>query len=406
MRAVAAQLGIDQGDLPGLIVACRSWRGAGLATRGSAASRVGGGGCDATAFSRGGGRLWAASRFGRRGQQFLPVELAILLASRPGFQVLAANLADDHLFLRQVERAVADVQTLEFQQRFLLGALDGKGREADGELFQFQCGALLQAELVVGAGAQGAFLQVQWYGIAHIGPDGLELGVAEFQAARGGQWREADLALPLQLAAIGAGGHEGQLGIVIGQGAELVQAQIKAVVGELDGFTRALILEVQAAAVEGKAIEAQREGLASRLFGLGLAGWQLEQLGQVERAVLGEQQLGVWLVQFDTGQVHGAAPQTVPLQVDAQVLEAHLALCALTQLQAPQIELEGKGVELDALQAGGYGGVLRQLLVDDALTDPGQDQEAQQAVGAGGEGEGGEAALQSFGHGCVHFPDT
>src|SRR5690606_41240423 len=58
----------------------------------------------------------------------------------------------------------------------------------------------------------------------------------------------------------------------------------------------------------------------------------------------------------------GAAPQAVQLQVGIQALEGDLRLVHLADMQAPELQLQAEGVELDAIQACRYRGQLGQLL--------------------------------------------
>ena len=111
------------------------------------------------------------------------------------------------------------------------------------------------------------------------------------------------------------------------------------------------------------------------------------------------------LVQLDISQVQYAAPQAIELQIGIQAFEGDLLLVGFANLQAPEAEFQAERVELQALQRGGYFGVLRQLLVGDAQTDTGQNQKAQQAVEGNGDGNGAGSALYSFKHKNVIYPD-
>ncbi|MNF91261.1 hypothetical protein D3C84_738550 [compost metagenome] len=133
---------------------------------------------------------------------------------------------------------------------------------------------------------------------------------------------------------------------------------------------------MQVAFAELDAADAQRERIAGGLFRLGLARWQLEQLSEVEAAVLGEQQLGPRLVQFDPVQVQGTAPQAVELQVGVQTLEADLLLARLADLQAPEGQFEAERVEFDPLQVRRHRGVIGQLLIGDTQGNPWENQKA------------------------------
>ncbi|MNH21003.1 hypothetical protein D3C78_912250 [compost metagenome] len=82
----------------------------------------------------GGGRLglFFRSGFGRlAGKQLLPVELAICLHCCPGFQLVAADLADSDQLFGQVYRGFADVQAGQPRQWAAIRRLDGKGGDAD-----------------------------------------------------------------------------------------------------------------------------------------------------------------------------------------------------------------------------------------------------------------------------------
>lgn len=213
-----------------------------------------------------------------------------------------------------------------------------------------------------------------------------------------GDRRQAEGAVPVNAAPIGAERHQGHVGVVVGQGTEILQFQVHVVVEELDRFARAHVLKMQVAAADLDAVDTQREGIAGGRVRFGFAGWQLEQLGQVERAVLGEQHLVAGLVELDRLQVQRAFPQAIERQVRVQPFEADLLFAGLAKLQAPQGQLEAEGVEFDALQMRWYGGVLRQLLVGDPQGDTREDEEAEQAVESHESQQGAEGASQSFVH--------
>jgi hypothetical protein len=73
---------------------------------------------------------------------------------------------------------------------------------------------------------------------------------------------------------------------------------------------------------------------------------QLEQLCQVEGTGLVEEDFGLGLVQLHIGQVQGAGPQAVDLQVGVEAFEADLFLARLADFQAPQRQLQAERVEL------------------------------------------------------------
>ncbi|MNH11624.1 hypothetical protein D3C79_711420 [compost metagenome] len=93
---------------------------------------------------------------------------------------------------------------------------------------------------------------------------------------------------------------------------------------------------MQVAFNEFDAGDSHRERITWRLVGFRFAGGELEQLCQVQAAVLGEQQLSTRFLQLDACQVQGAAPQAVELQVGVQTFKANLLLAWLANLQPPQ----------------------------------------------------------------------
>ena len=182
--------------------------------------------------------------------------MAVGFAGGPGFQALAADLADHHLLLDQVQAGLADVQFGQFDQRAAVGGFDGKGREGKAEVAQLQLGAAGQAQLIVGGQVEDAFLQVQGQGVAHVGPDAFELAIAQLQMAAGADRAEAQGALPFDLTAIGAGGLQTQFGIVVGQGAEVAEAEVEAVVDEFDRLAGAQVFEMHGAGGQDDALDA------------------------------------------------------------------------------------------------------------------------------------------------------
>ncbi|MCY1350773.1 hypothetical protein D9M69_370150 [compost metagenome] len=315
---------------------------------------------------------------------------------------MAADRADHHLLLDQVERGVRHLQALQVDQRAAVRRLDGEVGHRHGGIAELQFGALGQVQAVVAGQVELALFQHQRHGVAHIGPDALELAVGDLEVAAGGDRRQADPAVPVDLATIGPLGHQGHVRLVFRQGAEVLQFEVERVVDELHRLAGAQVLEVQAALDQGDVVDAQREGLARRLVGgLRLARRQGEQLGQVEGAVLGEQHLGVGLLQLDRGQVQRAAPQAVRLQVGVQALEAELGGFPFADMQAPERQLQAERVELQPLQAGRHLGVVGQLLVDHVQGDARQDEEAQQAVESQGDQQRTDGAFQSFVHGSA-----
>ncbi|EJT84796.1 hypothetical protein PPS11_17016 [Pseudomonas putida S11] len=77
-----------------------------------------------------------------------------------------------------------------------------------------------------------------------------------FQCAFRGDWRQAKGAFPVDAPAVGADGHQGHVGVVVGQGAEVFQLQVHVVIEELDRLARAQVLEVQVAIAELDAADA------------------------------------------------------------------------------------------------------------------------------------------------------
>ncbi|MCY1172707.1 hypothetical protein D9M73_128500 [compost metagenome] len=211
--------------------------------------------------------------FGRlAGEQLLPVELAVLLQRGPGFQFFAADLAHGDQLLDQVDGSFAHLQAGQARQRAAIRCLDGERCDAHRGVFQQQLGLLGEVELVVRIEAYHAVFQHQWHGIAHVGPEQLHLAVSDLQCAFRGDRRQAQRALPVDASAIGAAGHQGHVGVVVGQGAEVFQLQIHVVVEELDRLAGPQVLEVQVTVDELDAANTQRERVAGRLFGFGFAG--------------------------------------------------------------------------------------------------------------------------------------
>lgn len=357
--------------------------------------------------SIGGGRSGLGSRFGRlAGEQFLPVQLAIGLQGGPGFQFLAADLADHHLLLGQVDRGLTDVQALQAGQWPTVRGLDGKRRDADRGIAEQQFGFLGQVQLVAGVEVQHAVFEDQGQGIADIGPPGFHLAVGDFQGAFGGDRSQAEIAAPIDLTARGARGDQGHVGTVIGQGAEVLQLEIEFVVEEIDGLAGPRVLEVHITARQLDAPDTQGERLGLGVVRSGFAGGQVEQAQQVELAVLGEQDLALGFVQLDIGQVQRAGPEAVQLQVGVETFEGHLLLPRLTDIQAPQRQFETERVEFDALDLCRYRRVVGQLLIGHSQGDARQNQKAQQAVQGESGQQGADSADQSFGHARLHLSES
>ncbi|KIR20214.1 hypothetical protein PFLU3_43920 [Pseudomonas fluorescens] len=348
VHLVVTQLHVLEQHLPGFARGCR------LRLRGIGSGRRS-------------GRLRCRGWFARlAGEQFLPIQLPIGFTGRPGFQLVAANLADNHLLLGQVYRGFADVQALQAGQWPAIRRLDCKGRDAGGGVGQVQFGFFGQAEFIVGAEVEHTVFQHQGQGVTYIGPPGFHLAVGDFQGAFGCDRHQAEITFPVDLPTVRARGDQSHVGVVFGQGTEVFQLEVEFVVKKFDGFAGAQVLEVQVAARQLDAVDTQWERLGIGIGWGRLARWQLEQLRQVKLAGFVEQQFGLGLVQLHIGQVQGAGPETVHLQVGVEALETHLFFARLTDLQAPQCQFEAERVELDALDSRWHRGVVGQLLVGNA----------------------------------------
>ncbi|VFT53015.1 Uncharacterised protein [Pseudomonas aeruginosa] len=224
------------------------------------------------------------------GEQFLPVELAVLLARGPGLQALAADFAEHHFLLGQVQGGSGHVEAGELGQRLALGRIDAEVGEFQRGLVEQQLGVLGQVQAIVAGEADHAVLQHQRGIVADIGPPGLELDILDAQVAPGRDRHQGQVAFPVEAAAVRAGGDQGHLRAVVGQGAEVVQLEAQRIEAEVHRLARSQVLEVQAALGQLDAVDAQRERVA-RLFRLGrFARRDPEQAGQVELALLVEQQ--------------------------------------------------------------------------------------------------------------------
>ncbi|MND82504.1 hypothetical protein D3C80_743380 [compost metagenome] len=363
VHLVVAQLHILEQHLPGL-----AWLGRG---RLRLAIRLG---CSRFGFllRRGLGRL--------AGEQLLPVELAIGFQRGPGFQFLAADLAYGYQLFGEIYRRFTDIQACQTRQWATIWRLDGKGRDAHRGVVEQQLGFLGQVQFVVGVETDDALFQYQRHGIADIGPEGFHLAFSDFQRAFGSDGYQAERSAPVDAAAVRADRHQGHVGAVFRQGAEVLQFQVHRIVEELDRFAGPQVLEVQEAFDELDAVDAQWERITGWRFGFRFAGRKFEQLCQVQFSILGEQQLGMRLFQLDARQVQGTGPQAVELKVGVQAFKADLLLVRLANLQAPEGQLKTEGVELDTLQVRRHRGVVGQLLVGDTQGNPWENQKAKQAV--------------------------
>ena len=144
-------------------------------------------------------------------------------------------------------------------------------------------------------------------------------------------------------------------------------------------------------------------------FGIGrgrFAGRHIEQAEQIELAVFGEEDFGLWFVQFDVGQMQGFGPQTVDLQVGVQTFETDLLLARLADDQSPQGDFKAERVELDALDMCRHRRVIGQLLIGHTQGDARQNQKPQQAVEGQSSQQGANCANQSFGHVRLHLSES
>ena len=188
----------------------------------------------------GSGWFRCLGRFARlAGEQLLPVQLTIGLTGGPGFQLVAADLADNDLLLGQVYRGFADVQALQARQWPAIGGLYSKGGDAGGGVGQVQLGFFGQAEFVVSAEVEHPVFQNQWQGVTYIRPPGFHFAVGHLQGAFGGDRYQAEVAFPVDLATFGAGGDQRHVGIVVRQGAQVFQLEVEFVVEEFDGLAGA-----------------------------------------------------------------------------------------------------------------------------------------------------------------------
>src|SRR5690606_36531867 len=103
-------------------------------------------------------------------------------------------------------------------------------------------------------------------------------------------------------------------------------------------------------------------------------------------------------IQLDVSKMQRALPQAAPLQVQIEPFEAQLLVTRLAKAKIEKGQLETEGVELEALQACRYRGVLGELLVCHPQGNSRQDQEAEQAVADQGAHHADEYALHSVGH--------
>ncbi|MNZ76370.1 hypothetical protein D3C78_948730 [compost metagenome] len=193
--------------------------------------------------------LWCGFTLGRLevGEEFLPVQLAILLSSGPGFETLAVHFADHYLLLDQVQAGFAHIQAGQLYQWPFVGGLEVDALEAQGGLVEQKLSIPGKVQFVAGSNLQHALFELQRHVVAYVRPPGLERNTLDRQAAVGGDRHQAQLTLPIQTPAIRAGGHQRHLRPLIRQGAEIVQFEAHRIEGELHGFAGAAVLEMHAA---------------------------------------------------------------------------------------------------------------------------------------------------------------
>ena len=184
------------------------------------------------------------------------------------------------------------------------------------------------------------------------------MAVGDAELAAGGNRHQAQRTGPVDAPTRWTVRHQRHVGVVFGQGAEVFQFKVHRVIQKLDRLAGPLINKMQVAVSELDGVDAYRERFAVGVVRRWLAGRQLEQLGQIERAVLVEQQFGLRLVQLYVGQVQGFGPQAVDLQVGVKTVEPDLFLAGFAHSKAPQRQLEAEGIELQPVEFGRDGGVV------------------------------------------------
>lgn len=193
-----------------------------------------------------------------------------------------------------------------------------------------------QVELVVGAQAVDAVFEHQGRRIAHIRPERLHPAVGNLQFAFGGDRDEAEVACPVDLPAVGTGGHQRHVGTVFGQGAEVLQFEVEFVVEKLDRFAGPGIFEMHHAISQFDPFNPQRKRLCIRIRRDRFAGRNFEETEQIEFAFLVEQDFALGFVQLNVGQVQRLGPQAVDLQVGVEPFETDLLLARFANDQSPQ----------------------------------------------------------------------
>lgn len=220
--------------------------------------------------------------------------------------------------------------------------------------------------------------------------------------APGRDRHQGQVAFPVEAAAVRAGGDQGHLRAVVGQGAEVVQLEAQRIEAEVHRLARSQVLEVQAALGQLDAVDAQRNG------SLGCSG-----SGDSLGGILNRLARLSWPFSSNSSSVCGPSSST---SARCSWRFHRLSSCRLAysrrkaswglllaQAQTPEGQFQAEGVEFDTFETCGDGGVLRQLLVGDAQPDAGYEQKAQQAIDEEGDQQGADSAFQSFGHGSLSF---
>lgn len=76
-------------------------------------------------------------------------------------------------------------------------AVEGQWAECGLGILQSQREVIAEVQAIVRAELETAILECQRHGVAYIGPQVLELEIADLQLTAGCQWLQADIALPV-----------------------------------------------------------------------------------------------------------------------------------------------------------------------------------------------------------------
>ena len=185
-----------------------------------------------------GGRFWGLNRdsfwglgFGCRffwgaGKQLLPIKLPVFFARSPSFEVLAVDLANNHLLFGQINSGVADIQAFQTHQRTPVRGVDLEGGDTGRGVTQHHLGVFGQIQFVVRAEIQHTVFQCQRQCVTHIRPPDFHLAVGYLEFALGGNWNQAQRPGPINAPALGASRHKRHVRVVIGQRAEVFQLKV------------------------------------------------------------------------------------------------------------------------------------------------------------------------------------